>query len=207
MEAGSDQHNKSGKPPTPIHDLLSRRWSSRRFAPTPLPDTTVETLIEAARWAPSYGNRQPWRFVVVSDPTTHAALHAALTRGNAYAKAAPVLIALCSDPDDGQIVDGKQYYLMDAGMALENLLLQAVALDLHAHPMGGFDEAVVRDVLGVPAPVRVLALVAVGWPGRLEDLDERTRERELRERTRRSVDQIRSHDRWSFEDDSGTDGA
>lgn len=190
--------------PRPVHELLMRRWSSRRFASTPLPERDIETLIEAARWAPSYGNRQPWRFVVVSDPAILSDLHQALTRGNAYAKAAPVLIALCGDPDDGQFVEGKRYYLMDAGMALENLLLQAVALDLHAHPMGGFDEAMVRDVLGVPEQVRVLALIAVGRPGRLEDLDDRTRERELRERTRRPPDLIRAYDRWSFQGDEET---
>ena len=183
-----------------LHELLAGRWSSRRFSPAPLPDQAVEALIDAARWAPSYGNRQPSRFVVVRDPVILASVHDALRRGNAYAKAAPVLIALCGDPDDGQVVDGKQYYLMDAGLALENLLLQAVALGLHAHPMGGFDEAVVRDVLGIPEHVRVLALVAVGWPGRLEDLDERTRERELRERTRRPREEICSYDRWGFVD-------
>jgi nitroreductase len=128
-----------------------------------------------------------------------------LTRGNAYAKAAPILIALCGDPDNGQIVEAKQYYLMDAGMALENLLLQAAALGLHAHPMGGFDETLVRDVLGIPEHVRVLAMIAVGQPGRLEDLDERTRERELRERTRRPNDEIRAFDRWNFRDETPDD--
>ncbi len=197
----SDRQRATETASPQVTDLLLRRWSSRRFAPTPVPDSSVESLIEAARWAPSYGNRQPWRFVVVHDGSILTALHGALTKGNAYAKAAPVMIAICGDPDDGQIVNGKQYYLMDAGMALENLLLQAVALDLHAHPMGGFDEQVVRAVLGVPQQVRVLALVAVGHPGRLEDLDERTRERELRGRTRRERDEIRSYDRWSFDRD------
>ncbi len=196
---------KSSDAPQPLHDLLSRRWSSRRFAATPLPETTIETLIEAARWAPSYGNRQPWRFIVVTDPRIRAALDTSLTRGNAYSKAAPVLIAVCGDPDDGQIVDRKQYYLMDTGMALENMLLQSAAMDLHAHPMGGFDETLVRDILRIPEQIRVLALVAVGWPGRLEDLDERTRERELRERTRRPVDQIRSYDTWNFDSGDGLD--
>lgn len=183
-----------------LHELLSKRWSSRRFASTPLPDQTIAALIDAARWAPSYGNRQPSRYVVVRDPTVLAGVHEALRRGNAYAKSAPVLIALCGDPDDGQIVDGKQYYLMDAGLALENMLLQAVALGLHAHPMGGFDEAMVRDVLGIPEHVRVLALVAVGRPGRLEDLDERTRARELRERTRLTREEVCTYDRWDLAD-------
>jgi nitroreductase len=189
----------------PIHELMAHRWSSRRFSSIPLPEDAVDTLIEAARWAPSYGNRQPWRFVVVRDPQVLSSVHAALTRGNAYAKAAPILIALCGDPDNGQIVEAKQYYLMDAGMALENLLLQAAALGLHAHPMGGFDETLVRDVLGIPEHVRVLAMIAVGQPGRLEDLDERTRERELRERTRRPNDEIRAFDRWNFRDETPDD--
>jgi nitroreductase len=188
-----------GEDTIPLLDAISRRRSSRAFAATPLGHDIVETLIEAARWAPSYGNRQSWRFVVVSDSPVLTRLHEALTRGNAYAKAGPVIIALCGDPDDGQIVDGKQYYLMDAGLALENLLLQAIGMGLHAHPMGGFDEAVVRDVLAIPDTVRVLALVVVGYPGRLEDLDERTLERELRERTRKPRDEIRSFDRWDFD--------
>ena len=165
----------------------------------------IETLLEAARWAPSYGNRQSWRFVVVRDSAVLARVHEALTRGNAYAKAAPVLIALCGDPEDGQIVDGKLYYLLDAGLALENLLLQAIGMGLHAHPMGGFDEAIVREALAIPEQVRVLALIAIGWPGRLEDLDERTRERELRERRRLPLDAIRSFDRWTFAEDAGAD--
>jgi len=185
-----------------LHQLLARRWSSRAFAPDPLPDGAIETLIDAARWAPSYGNRQPWRFVVVQQPERLASLHAALRRGNAYAKVAPVSIALCGDPEDGQIVDGKHYYLLDSGLALENLLLQAVAMGLHAHPMGGFDEAMVRDVLGIPEQVRVLALIAVGWPGRLDDLDERTRERELRERTRLPRAEVCAYDGWTFPNDS-----
>lgn len=184
----------------PIHDLLAQRRSSRRFASTALTQAEIDSLIEAAHWAPSYGNRQPTRFVVVREPEALASLHEALTRGNAYSRVAPVLIALCGNPDDGQIVDGKQYYLLDAGLALENLLLQAVALGLHAHPMGGFDESTVRSALGIPEDVRVLVLVAVGHFGRMEDLDERSQERESRVRTRLPQDQIRAYDRWTFDD-------
>jgi nitroreductase len=190
----------------PLLDVIARRFSSRAFASTPLSHAVIETLLEAARWAPSYGNRQPSRFVVVRDPEVLRAVHEALTRGNAYAKVAPVLIAVCGNPEDGQIVTGREYYLMDAGLALENLLLQAVTLGLHAHPMGGFDEQVVRDALGVPAQLRVLALVAVGYPGNVADLDERTRERELRPRSRKDLDEIRAYDRWvpSFETDDAS---
>jgi len=181
-----------------VVDIIRQRASSRRFAATPVAPELIETLLEAARWAPSYGNRQPWRFVVVTAPDVLARVHEALTRGNAYARVAPVLLALAADPEDAQIVTGREYYLMDCGLALENLLLQATALGLHAHPMGGFDEEIVRAALDIPESVRVVALVAVGHPGRLEDLDERARERELRPRSRKALDELRAIDQWAW---------
>lgn len=187
---------KPGEGTLPLLGPIAERYSSRRFATTPLDPAVVETVLEAARWAPSYGNRQPTRYVVASRPETLAAVHDALTRGNAYLRAAPVLIAVCGRPDDGQVVEGKEYYLLDAGLGIENLLLQAFAMGLHAHSVGGFDEGSVRDALGIPEDVRVIALVGVGHPGRLEDLDERTRERELRERTRKPRGEVRSWERW-----------
>lgn len=180
----------------PLLDVIRRRFSSYRFAPAPPAPDVLDTLFEAARWAPSYGNRQPWRFVVARAPERLERLRATLTRGNQYARAAPVLVALAADPNDAQIRDGREYYLLDCGLALENLLLQAVALGLHAHPMGGFDEAGVRAALDIPNRVRVVALIAIGYPGRLEDLDPSTREREERPRTRKPLDEVRVFDRW-----------
>jgi nitroreductase len=185
-----------GEETLPLADIIARRFSSRRFSPEPVAEELIETVLEAARWAPSYGNRQSWRFVVVRDPDNLAAVHEALTRGNAYAKVAPVLIAQCAAPEDAQIVAGKEYYLFDGGLALAQLLLQATALDLHVHPMGGFDEAVVKAALHIPDHVRVLCLIALGHPGRLEDLDERTRERELRPRVRKARDEMRGWERY-----------
>jgi len=187
-----------------VLDVISRRFSSYRFAPTRVSDEALETLFEAARWAPSYGNRQPWRFVVARSPEVLEALRGTLTRGNQYARAAPVLVALAADPNDAQIRDGREYYLFDCGLALGHLLLQAVELGLHAHPMGGFDESQVREALGVPESHRVLALIAIGYPGLPEELDESTREREQRPRARRPLDDIRAFDHWRWPVDDGT---
>ena len=119
---------KPGDGTLPLLEPIAERFSSRRFATTSLSPEVVETLLEAARWAPSYGNRQPTRYIVASKPETLAAVHDALTRGNSYLKTAPILIAVCGRPDDGQIVDDKEYYLLDAGLSIENLLLQAFAI-------------------------------------------------------------------------------
>lgn len=189
-----------------LADIIARRFSTRAFSTAPVDTVLIESVLEAARWAPSYGNRQSTRFVVAREPGVLAQIHEALTRGNAYAKRAPVLIAVCGAPEWGQIVAGREYYLMDAGLAVENLLLQAVQIGLAGHPMGGFDEATVRDVLGVPEHVRVLALVALGYPGDIAELDERTRERELRPRTRLEPEALHAWDGWAWADtDEATD--
>lgn len=185
----------------PMAGPIARRFSTRAFSSQNVPAEMIESVLEAARWAPSYGNRQPTRFVVARDAAVLERLHDALTRGNAYAKIAPVLIAVCGAPEWSQRVDGLDYYLMDAGLAVENLLLQAVELGLVGHPMGGFGEQLVRDALCIPTTARVLVLVALGYPGAVDTLDERTRERELRPRVRKPVDAVRSWDRWVWDDD------
>lgn len=177
-------------------DVIERRASRYHFASRPVPDELLDILFDAARWAPSYGNRQPWRFVVARSAPVLAGLRDTLTRGNQYARAAPVLVALAADPADAQIRDGREYYLLDCGLALENLLLQAVAAGLHAHPMGGFDEAAVRQVLAMPDAVRVLVLIAIGYPGDPADLDADTRERDARPRARKPLGEVRTFDRW-----------
>lgn len=179
-------------------DVIARRASRYAFAADPLPDDVLETLFEAARWAPSYGNRQPWRFVVARAPHVLAAVQATLTRGNQYARRAPVLVAMAADPNDGQIREGREYYLLDCGMALENLLLQAVALGVQAHPLGGFDEDGVRAALAIPAQVRVLALIALGYPADPATLDEDTRERDARPRRRKPPEEVRAFDTWAW---------
>lgn len=188
--------------PTPL-DIILGRFSSYHFAADAIVPDVLDTLFEAARWAPSYGNRQPWRFVVARSPEVLEQLRDTLTRGNQYARAAPVLVALAADPEDAQIRDGREYYLLDCGLALENLLLQSVALGLHAHPMGGFDEAAVRAALRIPERVRVVALIAIGYPGELAALDPSTREREERERIRKPLDEVRVFDRWDAAGECG----
>jgi nitroreductase len=197
MTHDTDQHDRT----PPLADIIAQRHSTRAFSTQPISDEQIASVLAAARWAPSYGNRQPTRYVVVRDPAVLSDVHEALTRGNAYAKCAPVLIAVCGAPEWGQIVEGREYFLMDAGLGVENLLLQAVQLGLVGHPMGGFDEQRVRDALGIPNGVRVLALVALGYQGNIEDLDDQTREREQRPRTRKPPEEVHALDRWPWSDE------
>lgn len=186
-----------------LRALIMRRESRRALAPRPVEREKLRAMLEAARWAPSYGNMQPWRFVLVQDPAAMEAMRPAFTPGNAWAKQAPVLVVGTANPQDAKIVAGKEYYLFDLGLAVENLLLQAVAFGLVAHPMGGWNEQTVKQALGIPDEVRVVVVVALGYPGRLEDLDEATRQKEQQPRTRRALAEIAFADRWGQPWDAG----
>lgn len=180
-----------------LQRLFATRTSQRALATRPVGNADLEAVLEAARWAPSYGNMQPWRFVVVAEQPALDAVRAALTRGNAWAARAPALIVGAANPEDAKVVDGKPYYLFDLGLATQNLILQALALGLVAHPIGGWDEQQVKEALGIPENVRVVVIIVLGHPGRVEDMDERTREKEQRPRTRKPLSETVFRERWS----------
>ena len=178
----------------PIEPLLRARASTRHFDPRCVDDLTVLALLEAARWAPSWGNLQPWRFVAVRDPAARAALAAAFTRGNAWATQAPLLVVVAADPADAKSRDGQSYYLFDCGLAAENLILEAVARGLVAHPFAGWDEAQVRAALDAPDGVRIAIIIAVGYPG--VEPTEPPAGRADRPRERRPLRELAFAERW-----------
>lgn len=174
----------------PIHDLLARRWSPRAFDERSVESNALNSLFEAARWAPSSSNEQPWRFVVATkeNPAAYDRLLACLLEGNRkWACRAPVLmlsVARLSFEDEDK---PNRHALHDTGMALENLLLQATALGLVAHSMAGFDVDKARVDLQIPAGFEPVAMVAVGYPGDLTLLPEYLQQRELKPRERSPV--------------------
>ncbi len=182
--------------PCTMLDIIQRRESRRAFADTPVPPDVLEILFEAARWAPSCSNNQPWRFVPAVEPEALARVRDGLSRGNAWAKRAPVLVAVAANPADDANLNDRLYYLFDCGLAVENLLLQATACGLACHPMAGFHEDRVKTALGIPDDVRVITLIALGYPGNVEELDEATREKEQTPRTRKALEEIVFPNGW-----------
>ena len=183
MEKPADTH-------IPIHDLLARRWSPRAFAERPVESDKLASLFEAARWAPSSSNELPWMFVVATkdDQAAYDRLLACLLKGNRkWAFRAPVLlvsVARMQFEDDGK---PNRHAFHDTGMALENLLLQATALGLVAHPMAGFNIEQARADLKIPAGFEPVAMVAVGYPGEPALLPDYLQQREANPRERTPV--------------------
>lgn len=178
--------SESSDHPDPLpHPLIAERWSPRALDPTgEVSAAALARMLEAARWAPSYGNTQPARYLVGPRGTdTFDRLLALLSRGNrAWAHAAGALLVGCAETANarGEV----PYAEYGVGLATENLVLQAVAEGLVAHQMAGFDTAGVAREFGLPDRVRPLVAIAVGVLGSPDLLpeDRRDRERAPRER-------------------------
>jgi nitroreductase len=179
--------------------ILLKRQSKRAYLDKPVPQDALDRIVEKTRWAPSRSNSQPWRFVIVKEPEALARFHEGLTRGNAWAKKAPVLIAVVVGEDDAATRrddPAVQYDLFGCGLAVENLLLAAVEEGLMGHPMAGFKTDIVREALGIPDDHHIICLISLGYQGRIEDLDERTRAKDEAPRTRKDVSEMFFFDRW-----------
>ncbi len=180
-----------------FYRLIAARRSLRAYASRSVEPGKIERMLEAARWSPSCGNRQSWRFVVVhAGSATRAAVEEALDPGNAWARRAPVLIVAGARPQDGATVESRHYFLLDTGLALMSLVYRGVDQGLLVHPMAGFREAPLRAALGLPDEYVPAAVVAVGYAGRPDDLDEATRKRDEKPRTRKPLGEIAFADRW-----------
>lgn len=145
-----------------LKKIMESRRAFRSLRPAELSEDVLARLAEAARFAPSCFNNQPWRYVFVDDPRTLQELHPALARTNAWATAGSMIIAVFSRPDLDCRIKGREYFLFDTGMATAFLILRATELGLVAHPIAGFNEELVKEVLHIPPDMRVITLVIVG---------------------------------------------
>ena len=183
---------KTASTTVPVHPLLAERWSPRGFDQAhEIGDDSLTALLEAARWAPSAGNSQPWRFLVTRrGDEAHARLFAALAPGNqawAGAASALVLVAARTVGDDGQ---PQPWALYDTGQAVAALVTQAQADGLAVHQMGGFDTAAVRAGFGLGDSLTPVVIVAIGCPDYAAGLPEPLAVRETAPRTRRPVSDL-----------------
>lgn len=195
MTAETTTHDASRRAPAD-HEILASvagRWSARAIDPERAVDhSLLLRVFEAARWAPSSGNAQPWRYLVF-DETVPAARQTArdlLKRGNSWARAAPVLllsVVRTTWPDSD---DPNRVALHDVGAASMALCLQAVALGLVAHQMGGFDVEGASTAFGLPEHHDPVAMIALGHPGDPDALSERLRERESKARERHALSEL-----------------
>lgn len=175
-----------------IHPLYAERYSPRAFSDEGVSREAVASMLEAARWAPSCANEQPWVFFVArrEESEDFEKLASLLDEGNSrWAKLAPVLVVGAARTQWARGGDNA-YAAHDLGLATAQLIGQAVALGLQAHPMAGFYADRAREVLALPEDIAPLTMIAIGYAGDPSILPEDLEARERAPRSRRPMDEI-----------------
>ncbi|KAA3643386.1 MAG: nitroreductase [Chloroflexi bacterium] len=177
----------------PIHELIELRWSPRAFADKPVSHENLLSLFEAARWAPSSRNEQPWVFIVATKdhPNEYQQLLDLLSEGNSrWAKDAPVLILAIAKTFFDYKHRDNAHARHDLGMAISNLLTQAVSMNLYAHPMAGFSRQKAYEAFNIPEDYDPVTMLALGYLGTPDQLDEDLAERETAPRQRKALNEF-----------------
>jgi len=203
MSQTQSQPNKEAPTDYPILDLLKKRWSPRAFADTPVEAEKLALVLEAARWAPSSSNQQPWRFLVTKRGTEgFDTLVSCLREGNkAWAPRAPVLILTVADtqfPAKGdRPARENRYAFHDVGLAVGNLSVQATAVGLFVHQMAGFYPERAKEAFAIPDPFEPVTVLALGYLGDASDLPNELRAREAAPRTRKPLEELVYEGGWN----------
>lgn len=173
--------DKHRKPDHPIHPLLLNRWSPRAMTGDPISDEDLKSLFEAARWAPSSYNDQPWRFIYAKRGTpVFERFFSLLVPGNqAWAGKAAILGVSISKRTFEKTAKPSPSHAYDAGAAWENLCLEATHRKLAVHGMSGFDYAKAKSLLDIPDDFEVLAMFAIGKHALTESLPPELQKREF----------------------------
>jgi len=174
----------------PIHDLLQRRWSPRSFSSQLVPDDSINSVLEAARWSPSCFNQQPWRFIVARATQKEdfsRMLDCLVPANKEWAGQAPVLMMAVAHTT---FENGKNnaHAWHDVGQAAACLTIQATALGLFVHQMAGIDRDKIGASYTLPEHCEPVTIIALGYPGDFRTLPEELREREHATRVRREFD-------------------
>jgi nitroreductase len=185
-------------PQAKIHGLLENRRSPRAFTGRPVAPALITSLFEAARWAPSSANEQPWHFIVASkeDPS-YAIIFGSLTEKNQrWAGNAPFLAAAVAQTTYRRSGAPYQHAWYDLGQSVAHLTVQASSLGLVVHQMGGFDEVKLAEAFSLPAGYEPVVVFALGYAAGAETLPEDLQKREEAPRSRRPLESFVFTGRW-----------
>ncbi|MBR9681692.1 MAG: hypothetical protein GOV00_02740 [Candidatus Altiarchaeota archaeon] len=181
---------------------IKNRKSKFLYKDTPIEKEKIELLIEAARWAPSCFNNQPWNYVLIDkDASSREAVEASLSLGNGWAKGAPLLVAVGGRTKDGCESQGIEYLLYDIGLSVMSMVIQAEHLGLGSRQMAGWNSEKLKSAVGFPHDFKPIVLVAFGYPAKPENLKEkitdRLKEKLVRARTRKAPEKNFFFDKYS----------
>ncbi len=178
-----------------VEETIANRWSGRAYdASKVVSQEQVIALVEAARWAPSCFGDEPWRFIVWNKNTDAASWQKAFDTlvpfNQGWVKDAPILILSAANTLFGHNGKENRWGAYDTGAATENICLQATALGLMAHQMGGFDADKVRAEFSIPEQFQLMSMISVGYPADASTLTGEVLEREIATRKRKALGEL-----------------
>ena len=150
-----------------VMEAIKKRYSVRSYQDHAVETDKLESILEAARLAPSASNRQEWRFIVVRDKNIRQGLMQA-AKDQAFVGQAPVVVVACAKTDSHVMTCGQQCYPIDVAIAIEHMALKATEEGLGTCWIGAFYEDKVKEILGIPQDIRVVELLALGYPVKLK---------------------------------------
>ncbi len=145
-----------------VKQAIQTRRAYRSLQAAEITPALIEDLAESAGLAPSFFNKQPWRFVFAHDAQVLKKLHGAVSGGNKWIQPASLIVAVFSKKDLDGVIGEREYYLFDTGMATAFMMLRATELGLVAHPIAGYDPEAVKEILGIPQEMCVITLLVIG---------------------------------------------
>ena len=186
-----------------LREAIGTRRAYRSLDPVEITAEMVHAAMDDVRLSPSCFNNQPWRFVFVFGGTALAAMKAALSRGNAWAQAASMIVAVASRRDLDCLIPkdapDREYYLFDTGMAAAVLILRLTEMGLVAHPIAGYNEKAAREAVGMPDDMKIITLIIVGKkaPGVFDSLSDSQKASETARPARKGLDEVAFIDKYS----------
>ena len=184
----------------PVIDLIKKRWSPRAFSSMPVENEIVMSLLEAAKWAPSSFNEQPWNFVIFTKQNEEEFENIidVLSPGNQlWARRAPLIILSVAKTNFKRNGKLNKHAFHDVGAAVTNLTLQATAMGLFVHQMSGFDSEKAKKLFNIPGGYEPVAAIAIGYYGNNDDLQEEFVKSEFSKRNRKSVTDFTFEGKWN----------
>lgn len=195
-----DPDSKRAVTDYPVHDLIQKRWSPRAFSPEPVKRELLRQLFDAARWAPSSYNEQPWRFIIATQdqPKEFETITQVLNENNRrWAPEAPVLGLTVKKERFDRNDKPNRHAAHDVGQAMAYLTLEATRHDLYVHQMAGILPEKARELYNIPEGFSPLTMFAIGYLGDPEQLPEDLQKGERKPRSRRAIDDIVSRGTWT----------
>ena len=183
----------------PVNELIQNRWSPRAFSDKLVPQEVLRSLFEAARWAPSSNNEQPWAYIVATkdDPENFEKSLGALVEFNAnWAKKAPVLVIAVAELAFAKSNAPNRNAQYDVGAASLQLSIEATARGLVVHQMAGFDPETAKEAYDIPQGWEPIAAMAIGYPGDASSLPEPLQSREKAPRSRKRIREFVMSGQW-----------